>query len=575
MAKLFYKNKDGLTELTGNGGDTSKVVGQKYYGTDGEIKGEVFNTYGENGSVASGVNSHAEGSSFAFGDYSHAEGFSDILNGYREVEKCKVNKLSNEVKKLLNLSEEDDFSYIIFSNSINEMKSIQMGIFSSPIAIKKFETTSFKYIEQGDYFNIAETSVPLGEATYKFVYDLDGTEEECDVDIREIDENGRLSLKYIGVNEFFKYIDVNDSLPDGEPGKLYNIETNELVATITTSTYISGTETKATVFNTETEINEGFCFIIKKDNVTILNGGASGESSHAEGYKTIASGYSSHAEGRETVASGRGSHAEGKNTIASGHCSHAEGGYDGNANIRYVTASGYSSHAEGDGTSAKGSCSHAEGFTTEASKQASHAEGGGTKANGEYSHAEGDNCIASGECSHAEGRYTRATGAGSHAEGLSGQYDQNKVTASGEASHAEGSNTSADARCSHAEGYATHARGTTSHSEGRTTIARGDASHAEGIDTIARADYSHAEGRGTIAASAIQHVQGKYNIEDTNNKYAMIIGNGESVNKRSNCFTVDWNGFVECAGFILTSPNGTQYKVTISDDGIFTTTKVE
>ena len=74
MAKLFYKSEDGLAELTGNGGDTSKVVGQKYYGTDGKVKGEVFNTYSENGSIASGVNSHAEGRSFAIGDYSHAEG---------------------------------------------------------------------------------------------------------------------------------------------------------------------------------------------------------------------------------------------------------------------------------------------------------------------------------------------------------------------------------------------------------------------------------------------------------------------------------------------------------------------
>lgn len=39
-----------------------------------------------------------------------------------------------------------------------------------------------------------------------------------------------------------------------------------------------------------------------------------------------------------------------------------------------------------------------------------------------------------------------------------------------------------------------------------------------------------------------QHVQGKYNIEDTDSKYAFIIGNGTDSNNRSNAFAVDWEG---------------------------------
>ena len=37
-------------------------------------------------------------------------------------------------------------------------------------------------------------------------------------------------------------------------------------------------------------------------------------------------------------------------------------------------------------------------------------------------------------------------------------------------------------------------------------------------------------------------MQGKCNIEDTENKYAHIVGNGTSYNKRSNAHTLDWNG---------------------------------
>lgn len=56
---------------------------------------------------------------------------------------------------------------------------------------------------------------------------------------------------------------------------------------------------------------------------------------------------------------------------------------------------------------------------------------------------------------------------------------------------------------------------------------------------------SVAEGTGTTASSNSQHVQGKYNIEDSNNKYADIIGNGswtESGTTLSNAATVSWEG---------------------------------
>lgn len=80
------------------------------------------------------------------------------------------------------------------------------------------------------------------------------------------------------------------------------------------------------------------------------------------------------------------------------------------------------------------------------------------------------------------------------------------------------------------------------HAEGVNTTASGYYSHAEGIHAIASGEASHAEGGGTIASKQYQHVQGKYNIEDTANKYAHIVGNGTSETTRSNAHTLDWNG---------------------------------
>lgn len=78
--------------------------------------------------------------------------------------------------------------------------------------------------------------------------------------------------------------------------------------------------------------------------------------------------------------------------------------------------------------------------------------------------------------------------------------------------------------------------------EGDGTTASGSYSHAEGGGTKTYGLNSHAEGYKTIAYSSYQHVQGKYNIDDTGNKYADIIGNGSSASAKSNAATVSWDG---------------------------------
>lgn len=270
-----------------------------------------------------------------------------------------------------------------------------------------------------------------------------------------------------------------------------------------------------------------------------------------------------------------------------GQYSHAEG-YE-------TTASGKGSHAEGSETEAMEQYSHAEGENTEASGVSAHAEGNGTKASGIYSHAEGSGAEASNTGGHAEGESTKASGRYAHAEG-------SKTVASGSVSHAEGQNSSATGSWAHAEGYFTVASGEDSHAEGTESKATNYGAHAEGGYTKATGKYAHAEGKLTRAAGDYSHVEGRNNIEDTEGKYAHIVGNGPEAqsNYSSNAHTLSWAGVPWFQGrpqfggtaqddgsqsvvangdkeFILASStegSTKKFKITVDDSGVLTATEI-
>ena len=135
----------------------------------------------------------------------------------------------------------------------------------------------------------------------------------------------------------------------------------------------------------------------------------------------------------------------------------------------------------------------------------------------------------------------------SHAEGC-------QTVARGDYSHTEGYQTIAIAYA-HAEGSGTKALGWQSHTEGGATIANGTNGHAEGFKTEANGQNSHTEGKQTKASSDDQHVQGRFNIEDTSNTYAHIVGNGETDTARSNAHTLDWDGNAWFAGDVKIGGN--------------------
>ena len=116
--------------------------------------------------------------------------------------------------------------------------------------------------------------------------------------------------------------------------------------------------------------------------------------------------------------------------------------------------------------------------------------------------------------------------------------------------------------CKVALGVDAYAKGDHSYAQGRLVEATGSYSHAEGLGfeiyndateswdgfyVLASGIASHAEGYGTQAKSNYQHVQGKFNIPDTANRYAHIVGNGVDDGNYdrplySNAHTLDWNG---------------------------------
>ena len=172
----------------------------------------------------------------------------------------------------------------------------------------------------------------------------------------------------------------------------------------------------------------------------------------------------------------------------------------------------------------------------------------------------------------------------------------------------QGAYSYAHGSCSHAEGQGTIANGALSHAEGCESRTYNECSHAEGRGTETTGSFSHADGYGTIASGTACHVEGYYNIEDpawdewvsdqsyevgdkvtymtagyicktanrdtqfiqtkwlkacSNSENAFIIGNGMSIDARSNATVITWDGDIKTAGS-LTIGAGTADEVTIT-----------
>ena len=155
-------------------------------------------------------------------------------------------------------------------------------------------------------------------------------------------------------------------------------------------------------------------------------------------------------------------------------------------------------------------------------------------------------CTADGNFSFAAGQNSQATGIGSVAL-ISGVATQLSAVAIGAA--VSNTKTTASGIGSIAIGGAATASGLYAIALGYKPNSTGTCSIAIGAESIAGANYSLAfGGRGTKASSQYQTTMGKWNIEDNQDTYAFILGNGTADSARSNALTVDWNGNLIIAG---------------------------
>ena len=207
----------------------------------------------------------------------------------------------------------------------------------------------------------------------------------------------------------------------------------------------------------------------------------------------------------------------------------------------YSSSPGYTAHSEGNRTIADGFASHAEGAGTLALGDQSHAEGSSTAAFGIYSHAEGADTVAKGLASHAQNRGTIAASTHQTAIGRYNVEDTHTTYAL-----IVGNGTSDNAR-----------------NNAFTLDWSGSGEFSGDVDATAY-NGSKTASDGVLASSNNQTAIGKYNVEDTNDEYALIIGNGTDDSNRSNALTVTWSGNIitqAMAGIIqmfagATAPDG-------------------
>lgn len=541
-------------------GESTLAAGNNSHAEGYNTTASGYNSHTEGASTkASGVNSHAEGQqTTAFGNNSHAEGYGTVASGHYSHAEGYVHSylsltLTGEagvttyqvsdftlstgyvdraiiyngvVAKIISIDIDNSTITVdkTLSNSALSGVSVQMtssGSFGSYSHAEGYGTRAsgqgshaegYSTIASGDYSH-AEGDFTIAASAYQHVQGKNNIEDSANK-YAHIVGNGKYqstrsnahTLDWNGVGWFKGGLKVGGTSQDDAAAVEVALKSE---ATTTEAGLMSAAD--------KTKLNEMTAIKNLKD------GSATGS------LRSSTSKYS------------LGSHA-----IALGYNAEASGPY---------------SVALGEQTKATKNNSYAEGFNSIASGLISHAEGGSTTASGDNSHAEGSGTTASGRYSHAEGKYTIASGEGSHAEGISSSQPSDTITSSSTKDEIIESwkNISfgmAKGESSHSEGRNTLALSDNSHAEGSSTIAYGNSSHAEGVNTIASGMYSHAEGYTTIAASDYQHVQGKYNIEDSANKYAHIVGNGSSDTNRSNAHTLDWDGNAWFAGNIYVGGTG-------------------
>ena len=306
------------------------------------------------------------------------------------------------------------------------------------------------------------------------------------------------------------------------------------------------------------------------------------------------------ASGKDNVCAGYYANAFGANGVVAGNYG---------TTLGYGCTAGYAAVAEGRVTDATGENAHAQNQRTKALKRNSHAEGFYTVANCEEQHAQGRLNIIDTEnkYAHIVGNGTSESNrknihtldwygnawfngdvyVGSERRKLAEIADLSNINNLGYNNKINANNTITIGNDNKNNGNESILIGhlNTSNPErsfilgdNNQTTGTGGYNHIIGFGNISKFGQSYIFGKQCTAAEYEQVVIGRNNKETTG--AILVVGNGykdtdNKIVKRNALEVLKSNNDLKLyGGIILTSPNGTNYRITVNDDGTLNTTKV-
>ena len=100
----------------------------------------------------------------------------------------------------------------------------------------------------------------------------------------------------------------------------------------------------------------------------------------------------------------------------------------------------------------------------------------------------------------------------------------------------------------------------------KATRVEGNNSFSVGSGNLIKEDSTIALGDGLISTYGYQTIIGQYNIDDDK---AFIIGQGDIDEGGKNIFSVDREGNTRATSLILTTPNGTEFKINVINNALY------
>lgn len=303
---------------------------------------------------------------------------------------------------------------------------------------------------------------------------------------------------------------------------------------------------------------------------------ASGTASFAAGMGTAASGPYTTALGNKTKASQRASIATGIDTNASGIASFTQGSYTKASKTRSV-ALGYKTWSNGGNALTIGDNTYATGASAFAGGQGSTAAGIGSVAFAQGSYVSGKNSAAFGyglldDVSDGVEGAVRPSTTTIQISAIDYDYDWCSLWSYCLVSGAttETMDVAVIKKITQSDDTITLTLDRevdvtyTDFEFYKATRVEGNNSFSMGSGNLIKGDSTIALGDGLVSTNDYQTIIGQYNVDDDK---AFIIGQGDAYDNRKNIFSVDREGNTRATSFVLTSPNGTEFQITVNDDG--------